>query len=129
MIVVDTSALAAILFGEADGHRFSDVLARDDVAIGAPTRLEFLMVATGRRGKEGLEEARSLLDLGRFDTIDWSLGLVDVAADAFQRYGKGQHRAALNFGDCMAYAVAKSLGAPLLFKGDDFSLTDITPAI
>lgn len=129
MIVVDTSALAAILFAEGEAHRFAAIIAEQDVVIGAPTRFEFLMVAIGRLGQDGLESARQALSAGGLRTISWDEDLADIAANAFRRFGKGLHPAALNFGDCMAYAVARSLSAPLLFKGEDFRKTDIEPAL
>ncbi len=130
MIVVDTSALSAVLFGESDAGPFSDLLAHETVVVGAPTRLEFLMVAAGRLGEPGLDMARRILEASRCSTMPWNEELVEIAANAFLRFGKGrQNPAKLNFGDCMAYALAKSLDAPLLFKGDDFSRTDVRPAL
>jgi ribonuclease VapC len=130
LIVVDSSALIAIVNGEDDAGSFRSVLAAAPKSImGAPTKIELMMVAGGRLGRAGIESAQTLLDSLRIETPDWTEVLSDHAVAAFMRYGKGRHPAKLNFGDCMSYALAKSLDAPLLFKGDDFSKTDIRSAV
>ncbi len=127
MIAVDTSALIAILQDEPEASEFLDILKTNDACvIGSPTQFEALLVAAKR--PTGQADIRLLLTRAGVDTIDWTQEHANVAAEAFLRFGKGRHPAALNFGDCMAYAVAKSLDAPLLFKGDDFSQTDIRSA-
>jgi ribonuclease VapC len=130
LIVVDTSVLVAILRQEPE---HSDLLTRlssaDDFVIGAPTKFELLLVVGRWKAEDGIEKARRLLTYCDIRTIDWTDTLADVAATAFLNYGKGRHRAALNCGDCMAYALAKSLRVPLLFKGDDFRQTDIRSAL
>ncbi|MCY7272069.1 MAG: type II toxin-antitoxin system VapC family toxin [Sphingomonas bacterium] len=93
----------------------------------APTKFELFMVATGRRSDQGQKAADLLVVEYRIEIIDWTDALADLAIEAFRRFGKGRHKAALNFGDCMAYALAKSLDAPLLYKGNDFTLTDLRP--
>jgi ribonuclease VapC len=81
-------------------------------------------------GQDGIELAQELMDSLRIETTPFTQTLADLAVDAFMRYGKGRsHPAKLNFGDCMAYALAKSLNAPLLYKGGDFALTDVKSAI
>ena len=130
MIVVDSSALIAILLNEPEKADFSEaILAADSPQIGAPNFFEASMVAETRQGLAGCRD---------LDRLSASLGLVVVAfdpthlegaRDAYRRYGKGRHRAALNFGDCCAYVLAKSLGWPLLFKGGDFALTDLKRAL
>ena len=131
MIVVDTSAIIAILFGEPDAPALTEkLMAHGRVLIGAPTLFEVRLVMGGRQQQEGIEDADSLLTQSSIETVAWTAELADLATDAFLRFGKGQgHPAQLNFGDCMAYAVAKSLDAPLLFKGDDFLQTDIRSAL
>ena len=94
----------------------------------APTKVEMLMVAIGRKRIEAKAVALDLLEQYRIEVVDFTDLLTALAIDAFDRYGKGRHKASLNFGDCIAYALAKSLDAPLLFKGNDFALTDIRPA-
>lgn len=126
MIVADTSVLIAIPKDEPDGQQFLDSFEEaGDVAIGTPTLFEYLMVAVGK-GEAGQEaDARRLLDQLGMRFVDWTREHADFAMSAFLRFGKGRHPAKLNFGDCMAYAVAKSLDAPLLFKGTDFAATDV----
>jgi ribonuclease VapC len=129
-LIVDSSALLAICFEEAERSQFTDaILAANDPKIGAPNFIEAIMVVEGRGGEAAGRE---------LDTIAANLGLAIVALDAghvaaaregFRRFGKGRHRAALNFGDCCAYALAKTLDVPLLFKGNDFALTDIKRAL
>lgn len=86
------------------------------------------MVAIGRKRVEAKVVVLDLLEQYRIDVVNFTDPLAILAVEAFDRYGKGRHKAGLNFGDCMAYALAKSLDAPLLFKGGDFALTDIRPA-
>lgn len=131
MIVVDSSALMASILRENDFEELSEVLnASEAKIIGAPTRLELLMVASGRRREALRSLALELLQDARIETVPFNSAHADIAADAFLRYGKGTgHPAQLNYGDCMAYAVAKALDAPLLYKGDDFAQTDIRSAL
>ena len=131
MIVVDTSILVAILRQEPDGTFWMNrLLSEARLAIGAPTKFELLLVMTRGQGVIGASDANALLDVLKLDVIDWTDAMADIASEAFATYGKGLgHRAALNFGDCMAYALAKSLDAPLLFKGNDFALTDVKRAL
>lgn len=86
------------------------------------------MVAMGRKDDRARLEADALLNNFDVEIIDWTGQLADVAIDAFEQFGKGRHKAGLNFGDCMSYALAKSLDAPLLYKDNDFALTDIRAA-
>jgi ribonuclease VapC len=129
-MVVDSLALLAICFEEPEQAAFTlAILSTDDARMAAPEFVEALMVVEARTGEAGGRE---------LDRIAGNLGLTIVAFDAshiaaacggFRRFGKGRNRAGLNFGDCCAYALAKTLDAPLLFKGSDFSLTDIKPAL
>jgi ribonuclease VapC len=124
------SVLVAILRQEQDHSVFLQRLSTsDDFVIGAPTKFEFLLVSGRWQAEDGIEKARRLLNYCDIRTLDWTDTLADIAATAFVQYGKGRHPAALNYGDCMAYALAKSLKVPLLFKGDDFRQTDIRSAI
>lgn len=130
MIVVDTSAIMAIFNGEPEAVDIAAVLSSaDDVCMAAPTRLELVMVAVSRKDEPGREMAEALLARFNVSIVAWTDDHASIAADAFVRFGKGRHDAKLNFGDCMSYALAKSLDAPLLYKGDDFSKTDIKPAL
>jgi len=130
VIVADTSALYAIQFGEPEAERFREVASeRRSLAVGAPTLLEYLMVVGGRFGAEGVAQAKALLAELDVVVINWTEDEVALALDAFFRFGRGSGQGAkLNYGDCMAYAMAKSFDAPLLYKGEDFALTDIRAA-
>lgn len=126
MIVVDTSVLIAILKQEPEGETLLELIdSADHVVIGTPTFFEYLMVSTGSLGAEQESDARALLDELGVEIIAWTREHADFAMAAFVRFGKGRHSASLNFGDCMAYALAKALDAPLLFKGNDFAATDV----
>ena len=127
-MVVDTSALVAILFREPEAELFeATIAAAVEPVVSAVALVELGMVALGRRGFTPAEIEDRLRR--------WGLAIQPVTAagarlalDAFARYGKGRHPAALNFGDCFAYALAKDRGEPPLFKGNDFAQTDVTPA-
>ena len=128
-MTLDTSALVAILFSEPGYLDLVDRILEADVArIGAPTVVETSLVFAGRRGRTSVAEVPDLIEeLGvtvvAFGEAEWRR-----AVDAFSRYGRGRHRASLNFGDCLAYASAATAGDSLLFVGDDFRHTDIHPA-
>jgi ribonuclease VapC len=129
LIVVDTSALCAILKDEPESEIFRKIVADQPSLVGTPTKFEYLMVASGQAHAPGRIAAEALLDDLGVEIVAWSDDHASIAADAFLNFGKGQHKASLNYGDCMAYALAKSLDLPLLFKGNDFSQTDIKPAL
>ena len=130
MIVVDSSAIVAILLGEADAPLYGRVLATaDEVRMSAVTDSE-LRIVLGRYGGPPLVE--------RYDALVNEIGIVMVdfdqaeslkSSEAYRLFGKGNHPAGLNMGDCVAYALAKRLDAPLLFKGNDFARTDIRRAL
>ena len=125
-MVVDTSAIAAVLFQEGDADTFEQALAgAGRCLISAVTRVEISCVVEGRKGEQGraaLDELLNALDV-EVAAVDGTQ--VDLAIAAFRTYGKGRHPAGLNIGDCFSYALAKALQEPLLFKGNDFGLTDI----
>lgn len=130
MIVVDTSALAAVLLGEPDSDRYLEaMLLAGGRIISSPNLLEMHVVAARR----GIEDHARKLDLliAELDLRVEPFGSDELALArvAFDRYGKGRHPAALNFGDCFAYSLAKATGYPLLFKGDDFARTDAKAAL
>jgi ribonuclease VapC len=131
LIVVDTSALVAILTDEVGSAQLKHAIVSSEQSfISAPTLLELRQVIGGRKQRGGIALANALLVSTGTITLAWTPEMADLATEAFLKYGKGQgHPAQLNFGDCFSYALAKSLGAPLLFKGDDFSQTDIIPAM
>ena len=123
MITVDTSALMAILLGEADGDACIAALeGEDEIVMSAGTLAEGLIVSN-RRGV-GEEFAELVEGLG-IDVVDLTAPSARRAAEAYARWGKGIHPAALNFGDCFAYALASDCQCPLLFTGADFSATDV----
>lgn len=128
-VMFDSSAILAIL-KEEPGHRrlHSRLEGAHGLAIGAPTLFETAMVAIGRFGSEGEALVERFLADWKVDVLSFEEGHWRVADDAFVRYGKGRHPAALNYGDCMTYASARLAGMPLLFTGDDFAKTDIPPA-
>lgn len=131
MIVVDTSALIAIALREPEAAEFNRIISDATSAlIGAPTLLETGMVMSRRLASEDVDYfLKGLTTDPSVQAIDFSPEMAEIATTAFRRYGKGQgHPAQLNFGDCMSYAVAKVHDVPLLFKGNDFSATDLRPA-
>jgi ribonuclease VapC len=125
-MTLDSSALIAILFAEPGHLELVDrILEADHARVGAPTLVEASLVTSGRRRAPSAREVEGLVaELGvtvvSFGEAEWRL-----AADAFTRFGRGRHPAALNFGDCLAYATAKSLGDALLFVGGNFAKTDL----
>jgi ribonuclease VapC len=128
-MTLDSSALVAILFGESGHLDLVDrILAAGAVRVAAPTLVETSMVFAARRKAGTANEVRALVQelavtVVPFGERDWH-----AAVDAFLRFGRGRHKAALNFGDCLSYAAAANANDSLLFVGDDFSQTDITPA-
>jgi len=123
MIVVDTSALMAMLLGEPDADACAAALeTTDSLLISAGTMAEALIVAARRN--VGTEMTRLIDGLG-FETVSVTPAAARRTALAYERWGKGIHPAALNFGDCFAYALAQERGCPLLYIGEDFTRTDI----
>ena len=129
-MVVDSSALIAILRGEPEEPAFRNAIrTAPNRLLGAPTRVEASMVALGRWGEPGLEQMQALIERFELEVVPLSDDHAKFAIEAFRRFGKGRHAAGLNFGDCFSYALAKATGEPLLFKGDDLSQTDIKRAV
>lgn len=125
-MIVDSSAVIAILLKEPGYERLRDCLAASEqVSIGAPTVVESSLVLSARLGRAGKTLLARFLEEAEIEVLEFTADHWMVAADAFIRYGKGRHRAGLNFGDCMTYAVAKLAGEPLLCLGDDFPATDL----
>jgi ribonuclease VapC len=128
-MVIDTSALVAIELKEPGADILLKKIAASPVAVVAtPTLLETTIVLTRRMGHAARSSLAMSMRYLRIQVIPFTEDHFDIAADAFLRFGKGRHEAALNFGDCMSYAVAALSGLPLLYKGDDFSRTDIEAA-
>jgi ribonuclease VapC len=125
-MVVDTSALAAILLREPDSREFDRALAHARVRlISAVTRVEISMVIEGRKRETGRADLEALLREIPIEIAAVTPQQAEIAIDALRRYGKGHHPARLNIGDCFAYALAKATDLPLLLKGGDFAQTDI----
>jgi ribonuclease VapC len=129
-MVVDTSAVIAILSGEPETESFVRALADDSkIMISAFNALESAIVIEAKKGEAGGRELDLLLHRARIEVIPLNNDQAELALSAWRKYGKGNHSAGLNIGDCCAYALAKYSGEPLLFKGKDFSQTDIRPVI
>lgn len=127
-MIVDASALVALLLREPGWARIADALAGTaHAAIGAPTITEAALVLQAKGAPPSLLPA--LLQRTGIEVIPFTQHHATVAADAYATYGRGRHPASLNYGDCMAHAVARLAQAPLLFVGDDFSRTDLEPAL
>ncbi len=130
-MVVDSSALIAILAAESDAPEIGlALLGAKRRLIGAPTFVETAIVAYGKDTSSGLERLDGLASALRLEIVPFRTDHIRFAIEARRRFGRGSgHPARLNFGDCLSYALAKSEGLPLLFKGDDFRHTDIEPAL
>jgi len=127
-MVVETSVLVSILLNEPGSEILVGKILKEEALIAAPSLLEAHMVLAKHFGAStGITLGHYLTKLG-IDIVPFTPAHAEAAALAFETYGKGRHRAGLNFGDCMSYALAKVAGRPLLFVGDDFSHTDITAA-
>jgi ribonuclease VapC len=128
-MIIDTSVLIAILLDEPDRDNF--LRAIDAAAarrISAMSKLETGIVMVGRKGPAAGREVDLLIAKLAATVVPFDEHQADIARDAFARYGKGRHRAGLNFGDCASYALAIAEAEPLLFKGTDFGATDVQVA-
>ena len=129
-MVVDSSAILAILQRESEAAAFRHAIDRAPTAlIGAATLFECSMVLLSRRGEGGVDDLTGIIEGGAIQIVPVDEHHAALALDAFRRYGRGRHRAGLNYGDCLSYALAKATGLPLLFKGDDFIHTDDRSAV
>ena len=125
-MVIDTSALLAILQDEPERRAFNEAIeAADGRAMSMANFVEASIVIECRYGAEGVRDLDLFLERAAIELVDVTLAQGHAARRAFARYGKGRHTAGLNFGDCFSYALAAERGEPLLFKGTDFSKTDI----
>jgi len=126
IIVADTSAFMAILKNEPNADDFrSTLLEADKVLISAATAVEMHIVITARLGEPGILRLNRLLSHPLFEIVDLDQAQMIIANLAYERFGKGRHPAKLHYGDLFSYALAKHRNLPLLFKGNDFSKTDI----
>jgi ribonuclease VapC len=129
-MIVDTSAILVVLFEEPEADTFLRHLrAAVRPLLSAANWLELAIVVDGRKGPQWLPALNAFLDGLDVVTVPVSFSQVRIARDAYRLFGKGNHPAKLNYGDCFAYALAKERDLPLLFKGDDFPLTDLRPAL
>lgn len=126
-VVVDTSALLAVVFGEVDAARYLDALIAHvgELVISTANLVEARVVAEARRGRDGATDLAELLTSLQVVVVEQDLSQADAAVQAWRRFGKGRHPAGLNLCDCFSYALASQFRARLLYKGNDFRQTDI----
>ena len=128
-MIVDTSALMTILFGEYGAERYDETIAEATLCrMSIVSFVEAAMVLEGRQGTPAGQALDDYLDASNIELVPVTLDQARAARRAWRRFGKGNHPAGLNFGDCFAYALAETTREPLLFKGRDFALTDIEAA-
>ena len=129
-MVIDTSALVTILLGEPEAEAFAEAIAGDPKRlVSVFSVLEAGIVIEARKGDAGGRELDLLIHRANIEIIAMDSGQVDLARIAWRAFGKGRHTAGLNIGDCCSYALSKYSGEPLLFKGHDFSKTDVEVVI
>jgi len=129
-MVIDTSALIAILLDEPDAGKIRAAIeAGFPRLLSAASLVEASLVIESRKGEAGGRELDLLLYRGAIEIVPVDRDQAELARVAWRRYGRGRHAARLNYGDCFAYALAKSRRSPLLFAGTDFAATDVEPAI
>lgn len=129
-MIVDSSALIAVIFGEPEAGTLLPLLLTSPPRISAANYFETAMVVDRKSLDDVPPQALArLLAVTKVEVVPVTQAQADLARAAYRKYGKGNHPAALNFGDCFAYALAKETGEPLLFKGSDFAQTDVKSAI
>jgi len=129
-MVVDTSALVAILDGEPERRTFIEAIeAADSRHMSVATFVEISVVIEARYGAEGVRDLDRFMSRAGIELVAVDAEQGQIARGAFSRFGKGRHRAALNYGDCFSYALSTALGEPLLSKGADFIHTDVALAM
>jgi ribonuclease VapC len=125
-MVIDTSAILAILQDEPERRSFNEAIEEAERrAMSTATFIETSMILESRYGVDGLRDLDLFLAKAQIELVAFDQDQAQVARRAFGRFGKGRHPAGLNYGDCFSYALATVLGEPLLYKGNDFSQTDI----
>lgn len=129
-LVIDTSALMALLLQEREAEAILNaVLQASILLLSSGTRLELALVAESRHQALDANEVNDLLRTLAIEVVPFDQQQLHWALQGWRRYGKGRHPAALNLGDCFSYGLARALDAPLLFKGNDFGLTDVRVAL
>lgn len=129
-MVLDSSALLAILFKEPERDSFATALADAGTRlVSSVNALEAAVVVSARKGPSGVRELDLLFHHAGIEVVSFTEAHLRLAREAWDRYGTGRHRAGLNLGDCCAYALSRHAGEPLLFKGDDFAQTDVARAL
>lgn len=130
-VVLDTSAVAAVILGEPDAEAFAAIMLRHagELSMSAATWVELGIVIEARQGQPAFDDLTALLTRLTVTIEPLDADQATAAGAAWRRFGKGRHPAGLNLGDCFSYALARTLGAPLLFKGRDFAQTDIAGAL
>lgn len=127
-MVIDNSALLAILNDEPERRIFNEAIeAAASRTMSAATLVEVSIVIESRLGTEGLGDLDLFIERAGIEVVSVDREQAYIARRAFSRFGKGRHAAGLNYGDCFSYALAMVSGEPLLFKGEDFGKTDVTP--
>ncbi len=126
-MVIDASALLAILLGEPEAKALAEAIAGDPKRlVGAVSALEAAIVIHARKGAAGVRELDLLMHTARVTVVSLDADQVLLARSAYEKFGRGHHPAALNLGDCCSYALARASGERLLFKGNDFAQTDLS---
>jgi ribonuclease VapC len=129
-MVIDTSAILAVLLVEPDGERFARAIDKPGPKlIPSSVFLEASIVLLTRKGEPTFRELDEFVRNAAIKVVAFDEAQARMARDAYVKFGKGRHPAGLNFGDCISYALARLEAMPLLFKGDDFRLTDVEPAL
>ena len=125
-MILDTSAIVAILYREPEAAAYVRLIHDADICrISVASYVELSMVIENQLGSEGMRQAEAFFRRAGIVVEPVTIDQGELARQAFLDFGKGRHKAGLNFGDCFSYALAKAMGEPLLFKGNDFSQTDI----
>ncbi len=129
-MILDTSALVAILYGEPEAALYTQIIHNADICrISVANYVELSMVIENQIGPAGMRQVETFFRRAGIVIEPVTLEHGELAQQAFIDFGKGRHKASLNFGDCFAYSLAKSTGEPLLYKGNDFIQTDIVGAM
>ncbi|GAB4237274.1 MAG: type II toxin-antitoxin system VapC family toxin [Stanieria sp.] len=129
-MVIDTSAIMAILNLESEATVFINAIASDSIRLmSMGTALELSIIVRSRKEEAGIRELEFFWYKSGINFVNFDENQLKMACYAFEHYGKGRHPASLNFGDCFAYALSKTSGQPLLFKGNDFIQTDVAIAV